>query len=58
LEYKEINFENGEKYKGYLNQHGQFHGVGILTKRLPIHEVQIGEWLENKLHGIAQIINI
>ena len=29
LEYKEKEWEDGVKYKGYLNQRGEFEGVGI-----------------------------
>ncbi len=30
LKYKEIVYEDGDKYKGYINKDGQREGVGIL----------------------------
>ena len=39
------------KYTGYLNAHGQRQGVGIMNYGFVKH---IGEWHEDKLHGIAK----
>jgi hypothetical protein len=30
LKYKEIRYDNGEKYMGYVNKDGQREGIGIL----------------------------
>ena len=40
-----------DKYRGYFNAQGQRQGVGIVVT--PIYK-DIGEWHEDKLHGIAK----
>ncbi len=45
------------KYRGYLNAQGQKHGVGFIIavhKDLNMNNMDIGEWHEDKLHGIAK----
>ncbi len=39
------------KYRGYLNAQGQRQGVGIVIDK---YYKYIGEWHEDKLHGIAK----
>jgi hypothetical protein len=39
------------KYTGYINEKGQRHGVGIAISS---NGKDIGEWQEDKLHGIAK----
>ncbi len=41
-----------DKYRGYLNAHGQRQGVGILID--DDSDKFIGEWHEDELHGIAK----
>jgi hypothetical protein len=40
------------KYRGYLNAHGQRQGVGILIDYRS--NKFLGEWHEDKFHGIAK----
>ena len=52
VEDKHCVYDKGEaKYRGYLNAQGQRQGVGIVNCGVWKF---IGEWHEDKLHGIAK----
>ena len=53
MQYKEKEYDNGSRYKGYLNKDGQREGVGILITAKG--KKQIGEWHKNKLHQCAKV---
>ncbi len=53
LEYKQIEYDDGAKYSGYVNQQGQREGVGI--RIWPDGQNERGEWHQNKLHGTAKV---
>jgi hypothetical protein len=53
LKYKEIEYDNGNIYKGYVNKDGQREGVGITIT--PTGQKDVGEYHQDKLHGIAKV---
>jgi hypothetical protein len=50
---KEKHEKNDEKYRGYLNAQGLKQGLGVLENAYGNIDI-IGEWHEDKLHGIAK----
>ena len=55
VEDKDCYFAHSEgKYRGYLNAKGQRQGVGIIIIT-EYHDNFLGEWNEDKLHGIAKV---
>ena len=53
LEYKEIQYENGVIYKGYVNKDGDREGVGVTIT--PSGQQDRGEYHQGKLHGTAKV---
>jgi hypothetical protein len=49
---KEKHEKNDEKYRGYLNAQGLKQGLGVLENAYG--NIIIGEWHEDKLHGITK----
>jgi hypothetical protein len=53
LQFKEINYKNGVKYTGYVNQDGQIEGVGM--RIWTNGEKDYGELHLNKHHGCQKV---
>ena len=53
LQYKQFEYNDGDKYKGYVNNQGQPHGVG--KEEWPDGYKERAEYNQNKLHGTAKI---